>query len=229
MIKGQDFYFRAAKQEYSEKSARYSEKDKEKWASGNFTAQNLSEVVRAFRPSRVLELGVGTGRYFPYVTGASFTGVDISPEMLSHAKERIPILREQGFAEVSLVAGELGEFLAAQSNEQFDFVFSIGCIGYHVEVTPELFSQISRVMKPNSQLFLQTTQQSFGYKLGTVIKRWKNLALRRSDNSRFFVSTTKNHLRKYSKKAGLESLWVREDTKVWYDRPLMLSLYKKMT
>lgn len=48
-------------------------------------------LVQRFRPSRILELGCGTGRVTRLLTGGggTVTGVDVSPEMLRRAREHL--------------------------------------------------------------------------------------------------------------------------------------------
>ncbi len=218
---------KAVEREYTHKVASYAKRDEERWLSPTYTSIVLQQYVEEIHPQKILELGVGTGRYFPYLSGTHYTGVDISPEMLSYANDRKSILFKRGFTDIFLEEMELGEFLSSLPDAEYDFVFSIGCIGYHVDVTIQLINNVSRVIRPGGYLFLQTTQQSVKYKLTSIIKRWKNLLLGRDDNSHFFISTTIHQLRNVSKKGGFDLVRMHEDEKKWYDKPLLLSLFKK--
>jgi SAM-dependent methyltransferase len=223
-----EYFSHAAAYEYSTKARQYSEKDIEKWKTPSFTAEQLVRIVSEIKPDRILELGVGTGRYFPYLSGRQYTGVDISSDMLDYARARESMLLERGFNSINLRLSELQDFLITLPDEEmYDFIFSIGCIGYHVPVGLSLFISISKILAPNGYLFLQTTQQSMRYKLKSILKHWKTLLLSRDDNAHFFLSTTKEQLRTVAKKSGFELVWMQEDEKKWYDRPLLLSLYKK--
>lgn len=217
----------AAFTEYSSKATEYSKRDEEKWKEPPFAAVELSRAMEDLHPKNILDLGVGTGRYFPYINGEKYTGIDISPEMLSHANERTSMLTQRGFQEVKLEVNEIHDFLISAPSEYYDFIFSIGCIGYHIGVETTLFKEIVRVMTPKAHLFLQTTQQSKKYKIKNTISRLKNILLGNKDNSGFFISTSKKQLQKVCVNSGLNPVWFKEDEKLWFGSPLLLSLYQK--
>src|SRR5438067_311310 len=105
-------YEQAAQAVYADKAHDYAVRDELKWKKPTNTALALSSFCLDVHPSRVLELGVGTGRYFPFLIGDTYIGVDVCESMLDHARQRESILRERGFTTVKFIQDEINTFLA---------------------------------------------------------------------------------------------------------------------
>lgn len=220
-------YQREADIEYGNSADDYAVGDKLKWEKPSGTALALRSLCDEIRPRRVLELGTGTGRYFPFLTGSTYVGVDVCEPMLEQARQREQLLYERGFEVVTLARKEIHTFLAEEATEPFDLIFSIGCIGYHVPVTIDLMQAIGRLLAHQGHLFLQTTQQSLTRRIERKLKYWKNRLAGLDDNYAFFCSTTASELRHIAAQAKMETRWVNEDQAVFFDRPMLLALFKK--
>ena len=103
--------------------------------------QALSFLLRKIgnvKAKRVLEIGCGVGRWADFINrrGASYTGIDISQNMVDIAKKRAP---EAEFFKMSADALDFGD-------ESFDLVFSVAVL-HHVpyEVQQEAIKQMCRV------------------------------------------------------------------------------------
>jgi len=94
----------------------------------------------------VLDLGCGTGRYFPALAGVRrLVGIDVSRPMLDRARSRVDALGpvpggieliEGDFLNVELEAG------------QFDLVYSIGVLAEHCPFDEVVGRRITRWLKP---------------------------------------------------------------------------------
>ena len=87
--------------------------------------RQLRTSVAAPQGGRVLEVGCGTGRNLIVLAqrrpDVSFTGVDISTEMLAYAK--MQICRRALDSQIQLFEGELADFLLANAPPLlFDFI-----------------------------------------------------------------------------------------------------------
>lgn len=102
------------------------------------------------RPKRILDVGCGTGALLRRVVErfpeAALTGVDISPNMVSAARERVP----QGLP-VTFVEGP-AEKLPFEDG-QFDLVVSTICF-HHWASRVEGLAEISRVLRPGGNMFI---------------------------------------------------------------------------
>ena len=221
--------FRAwSEREYLSTADDYANRDQTVWSNPTGTARALHELVLDCRPFRVLELGAGTGRYFPFLRGQKYIGVDICSAMLRHARARSGILKEHGFSEVTVVEDEVMRFLELPEHHgAFDFVFSIGCVGYHVPVNRRLMQQIHTVLTPGGRLFLQTTQQSVWRRARAWSRHGLDWLLGRQSDYNFFVSTTERRLRRLAHATQFDTEWVREDTRRFFGQPILLSSYRK--
>jgi SAM-dependent methyltransferase len=226
--KKRQHYEQNAYTQYGMVASDYADRDEHvKWKNPSGTALALETLCSQVHPRRVLELGTGTGRYFPYLIGETYVGVDICGPMLEHARRRESVLRDRGFTKITLIEDEINIFLSQNSStELFDLVFSIGCIGVHIPVTTDLMGSIQKLLSSNGYLFLQTTQHSFIWGLQKKFKHWRNILAGRKDNYGFYCATTPQSLRKATAATGLKTEWVREDTSRWYDRPILLSLFR---
>lgn len=100
----------------------------------------------AWRDARVLELGCGTGTYTDKVMAlnpASFTGVDLSSEMLRRAREKHSNPR------CSWVQASLEEF-AARGMQQFDLIHSFSFL-HHLPDVAEGLAQIRGLLAPGGK------------------------------------------------------------------------------
>ncbi len=94
-------------------------------------------------------MGVGTGQLFEKIinknkTGLNF-GVDLSPDMISRAKNKLKTAPEKYLLSLGNV------FILPYKNESFDFIFS----SYVLDLLPEdsfntVLKEFYRVLKPNS-------------------------------------------------------------------------------
>lgn len=106
----------------------------------------IQQHLNPFSDHSVLEIGVGIGRITEFLAGEfkTVSGVDISTEMISRAKERL--FEKQN---VTLVATD-GEHYPFP-NHSMDFVFSTIVFQHmpSVEVIRQNFFEIERVLKSN--------------------------------------------------------------------------------
>ena len=107
------------------------------------------------RKGRVLEVGVGTGLSLPYY-GAHLevTGIDLSPDMLRKARDRV---KRKGLTNIAglheMDAGDL-EF----PDDRFDTVVAM----YVMTVVPDperVMSELERVCKPGGQVILVNQEE----------------------------------------------------------------------
>ncbi|SIR54813.1 Methyltransferase domain-containing protein [Haladaptatus litoreus] len=92
----------------------------------------------------VLDAGCGPGITTEYLLdeGAEVTGIDASPSMLSHARERAP--------DAEFLRCDFGEELPFESN-RFDLVYSSLAFDY-VEDWDSLFAELARVLRTDGLL-----------------------------------------------------------------------------
>lgn len=97
---------------------------------------------------RVLEVGVGTGLSLPhYPEEVDVTGIDVSPDMLAHARERVDAEPERFTLQV--MDGQALEY----EDDTFDKVVAM----YVVSVAPDpkkLIAEMKRVCKPDGEIFI---------------------------------------------------------------------------
>jgi trans-aconitate methyltransferase len=110
-------------------AAGYDEHSAGDWRANDVAAELL--VPLGLRPSRVLDLGAGTGqtteelaRLFP---GAAFTLVDPSQGMLDVARRKLPT--------GTFVRSDAADYLRSTPDESWDLVAAIGCL----ELVPDMF------------------------------------------------------------------------------------------
>ncbi|QTD44838.1 class I SAM-dependent methyltransferase [Ottowia testudinis] len=111
--------------------------------------RRLCEAVRATAPATVLEVGVGTGLTLAhYPASTAVTGIDLSPEMLAHARQRAAALPGRRIV------------LDCMDAEQLDFAdasFDCVTLPYVLSVTPNparLTAELRRVCKPGGDIFV---------------------------------------------------------------------------
>lgn len=107
------------------------------------------EVINASR-GKVLEVGVGTGLSLPeYRTHLEITGIDLAPEMLEKARERV---QKDGITNVAgLYEMDAGNLTFA------DGAFDTAVAMYVITVVPNperVMRELARVTKPGGQVLL---------------------------------------------------------------------------
>jgi phosphatidylethanolamine/phosphatidyl-N-methylethanolamine N-methyltransferase len=111
--------------------------------------QALAKAVALDAPKLLLEVGVGTGLTLSaYPATTQIVGVDISPEMLAIARERVLALPDRAI-ELLCLDGETMPF----NDATFDAV----TLPYVLSVTPDptrLVNELRRVCKPNGKIFI---------------------------------------------------------------------------
>lgn len=144
-------YTKAQAQEYRAADGRYCP------ATEHFGAE-ISRLTVHLEPSaEILDLGCGTGRYFHRVKGGShITAVDVSKEMLFEALKPINGFTVDGIA---LVRSDINKFEPA---EQFDFVYSVGVLAEHIELTRQLLNKIHSWLKPGGRVYLTAERTKKG-------------------------------------------------------------------
>lgn len=109
----------------------------------------MTRLVGMLLPTDVLEVGVGTGLTLSqYPKTARITGVDVSPEMLSTARARIP-KEDAGRIDLRVMDAEALDF----PDDSFDCV----TIPYVLSVTPNpdrLVSEVRRVCRPGAHILI---------------------------------------------------------------------------
>ncbi len=213
---------------YADRANEYAAKDERMWRQPSGTALALQALCDELQPRRVLELGVGTGRYFPFLRGEIYFGVDACDPMLACARRRESILRERGFRTVTLAQREIRLFLAEPGAiSAFDLVVAIGCLGYLLPVNVDLLAGIrNNLMSANGWLLLQTTQMSAQLRMRFELRRAISF-LRGGRETKLYV-TNPRRLRVVAQSAGLHTEWIRADAARFHDRPLLLSLYRRL-
>jgi len=146
--------------------------------------RRLAEFCQTASPSRVLEVGCGTGNYvaaLAAMTPAQCSGVDPSSKMLEAARQkRAPVLWFQGSAE-SLPFPEGG----------FDFVYSVDVV-HHVQGRRAFFSEAFRVLAKGGWFATATDTEE-------IIRQ-------RVPLSRYFPETIEPELQRYPKAGEIPRL-----------------------
>ena len=108
-----------------------------------------SALVPDVDGKRILDAGCGTGVYTEWLLedGADVVGIDVSTEMLAHARERIDERAE-------LQQADLGESLPFAENS-FDGIVSALALGY-VRDWDETFAEFARILAPGGFLVFST-------------------------------------------------------------------------
>lgn len=100
--------------------------------------------------ARILEVGVGTGLALSaYPRGVHVTGVDLSAEMLEHARRRVAERGLDDTVDLKVMDARMLDY----PNASFDAVVAM----YVVSVTPEperVITEMRRVCKPDGQLVI---------------------------------------------------------------------------
>lgn len=109
----------------------------------------MAQAVHRLSPEKLLEVGVGTGLTLPmYPEQTSFTGIDLSESMLSHAKIRAARLLNRDI-QLALMNAEDMQF----ADDSFDCV----TLPYVLSVTPkpdQLVEEVRRVCRPGGHIII---------------------------------------------------------------------------
>jgi phosphatidylethanolamine/phosphatidyl-N-methylethanolamine N-methyltransferase len=119
---------------------------------GKFFYSRLRHVISSLkipRGARVLELGVGTGASFPaYPPHCEVIGVDVAPDMLARAKEKI---RENGWTHLKV--SKMDALNLDFPDDSFDFVMAF----HVVTVVPDpirMIEEAKRVCKSGGKIVI---------------------------------------------------------------------------
>lgn len=139
-----------ARAAYDELADSYAEDVKTNAYNAEIEFPGTSSLVPDVDGERVLDAGCGTGHYTEWLVeqGADVLGIDVSEEMLGHAREAVGDRAEFRRADL----GEPLDFLAANS---FDGVVSALALGY-VGDWDGAFSEFHRVLRPGGFLVFST-------------------------------------------------------------------------
>ncbi len=139
---------------------------------------NLRRICQSLSgPVRVLELGCGTGRYFHWLGQVDLlVGTDLSTEMLKRAQH--PICESEVAAkEIRLMQGDLYKLEFEPAS--FDFIYSLGVLGYGAELTPELATKLHTWLAPEGRLYFDAIEELFKGRVDRMKKAVKKAILPR--------------------------------------------------
>jgi phosphatidylethanolamine/phosphatidyl-N-methylethanolamine N-methyltransferase len=108
------------------------------------------DVVNALPGTHVLEIGVGTGLSLPqYNTEKRITGIDLSPEMLSKARERV---KRDGLRNVAALR-EMDAEATSFSDQSFDIAAAM-FVASVVANPRRLLAEMRRLVRPGGSILL---------------------------------------------------------------------------
>lgn len=120
---------------------------------------------------RMLDCATGTGEITAAILENSrltqATIVDISPEMLGHARAHIERTRQCNSALLTFVSADIFDFLPAASLELYDLILCLGLIA-HTGRLEELLMHMKSLLAPGGKILLQSTLLNH---LGTRVVR----------------------------------------------------------
>ena len=139
--------------------------------------------------AKVLEVGAGTGTSFPaYPTHCNVTGVDLAPDMLARARQKI---EDHGWSHLRVI--EMNALELEFPDNSFDYVMAF----HVVTVVPDpvrMISEAKRVCKPSGRIVIVNHFTSDVPVLGTLTRamdpltRW--LGWRTDLQLKPFIETT---------------------------------------
>lgn len=125
----------------------------------------ITQVSSQIQNPTVLDLGVGTGRYFKAITEAKrIVGIDLSPDMLQKAK-----LKTRG-NNIDLIRADLHALPFPNNRPLFNFIMSIGTLGVHSPITSALLMNLRGLIDDSGVVLLLTN---------TTREHWKAIARRK--------------------------------------------------
>ena len=127
---------RATASGYDEWAPSYDDRDPSTWLDEPF----LLEHLKPFSNCRVLDMGCGTGRYLRRLPPSAYriTGVDLSKNMLSRARQTLGNRRDIAYAQASVTCLPFHP-------RSFDRIMS-GLVIDHVGSVEQFFMQLSNVL-----------------------------------------------------------------------------------
>ena len=141
------------------------------------------------RGAKILEVGAGTGTSFPaYPTHCQVTGIDLAPDMLTRARQKIA---ENGWTHIKVL--EMNALALNFPDNSFDFVMAF----HVVTVVPDpvaMINEAQRVCKPGGKIVIVNHFTSDVPVLGSVTRsldpltRW--LGWRTDLKLKAFIETT---------------------------------------
>ena len=144
---------------------------------------------RLERGAKILEVGAGTGTSFPaYPTHCQVTGIDLAPDMLTRARQKIA---ENGWTHIKVL--EMNALALNFPDSSFDFVMAF----HVVTVVPDpvaMINEAQRVCKPGGKIVIVNHFTSDVPVLGSVTRsldpltRW--LGWRTDLKLKAFIETT---------------------------------------
>jgi len=120
-------------------------KDRDKWRKkGFYYHEELEKYLRFLVPagSSVLEIGCGIGDTLAALNPSRGLGIDLSPQMISIAKEKFPYLQF-----------EIGDLENLQTEEKFDYVVVDSTIGSVDDIQLAL-KELHKVCKPATRIII---------------------------------------------------------------------------
>jgi len=151
--------------------------------------ERVIEDSRIPRGAKVLEVGAGTGTSFPaYPTHCQVTGIDLAPDMLTRARQKIA---ENGWTHIKVL--EMNALALNFPDNSFDFVMAF----HVVTVVPDpvaMINEAQRVCKPGGKIVIVNHFTSDVPVLGSVTRsldpltRW--LGWRTDLKLKAFIETT---------------------------------------
>jgi len=107
-----------------------------------------ADLINPLR-GNILEVGVGTGKNLSYYNKeAKITGIDLSPGMLSKAKERLKLLRRRNISLIEMDAQNL-KF----KDNSFDYIICTFVL-CSVPDPVKTLKEMKRVVKPNGKILM---------------------------------------------------------------------------
>ncbi|HEX2227486.1 MAG TPA: class I SAM-dependent methyltransferase [Candidatus Binatia bacterium] len=111
--------------------------------------ERVIEDLQIPRGAKVLEVGAGTGTSFPaYPTHCQVTGIDLAPDMLTRARQKIA---ENGWTHIRVL--EMNALALDFPDDSFDYVMAF----HVVTVVPDpvaMIKEAKRVCKPGGKIVI---------------------------------------------------------------------------
>src|SRR5512145_3185130 len=185
--------------------------------------ERVIEDLRIPRGAKVLEVGAGTGTSFPaYPTHCHVTGIDLAPDMLTRARQKIA---ENGWTHIKVL--EMNALALNFSDNSFDFVMAF----HVVTVVPDpvaMINEAQRVCKPGGKIVIVNHFTSEVPVLGAVTRsldpltRW--LGWRTDLKLKPFIETTNLTVERIYKISKSSLYTVLVGTKTRNGHPLVREL-----
>jgi SAM-dependent methyltransferase len=165
----------------------------------------INNVVTRQKPAFVLDLGCGTGRYFSFLRGETIVGVDLSIEMLKHAKKL-------KFKNIGLIRADIYHLPLRKGI--FDLIISMSIIGECTPFDLKLLQEIRFVLR-STGTFLFTVIPL--HHLLLPFKKYlmffiplQIFKLVRGENTLFCFGTSKLEIKNKLRRLGLEIAQIKE-------------------